>query len=319
MDGRIDEPAVRQDSSRALFPWYRQPGAVPGGPGSAPESPWASLRFETVNGTAAFRYPHSKNRQGRDRMAGMRCIEENGNPGQGGSTRSAVFETREEVEMFLVKMGRKYWAAGGSIAVLLFFGCFTGGFPRAALAGEVTLYPTADATVSYLDADMNFGSDDRVSFGNDFAVTEVFLRTLMRFDVSSISSVTSATLYIWKAECDGCPVPYELRGVQADWVENSVTWNNKPATGDFLVSDFAFALGDWNEIDVTDLVKDWVELGVPNYGLEIRGTNDLGTQVAYVASREWATGSQRPYLLIDTGTTPVVGATWGSIKRLYSS
>lgn len=182
---------------------------------------------------------------------------------------------------------------------------------------EVLLEAVEDASVRSAEPDNNFALDDRLAFGNGIGELDYFTRALLRFDVSGFSAVDLAELYIHKVACTGCPVPYELHQLSATWAESTVTWNNQPSTGAYVISNSAFADGSLQIIDLTALVQEWVGGQSVNYGIQLRGTNELGVQIAEIASDEWPDSSERPILRVVGQYTPVEPLSWGRIKRLF--
>jgi hypothetical protein len=189
--------------------------------------------------------------------------------------------------------------------------------PATARAAEILVYPSADTYVSSADPDLNFGSGDRLVFGNDIGALDTFTEAYLRFDLSAVDTVYLAELDIYRIGCTDCPVPYDLRAVAGDWSEGSVTWNTRPPSGLSYITGEAFSQESWETIDVTGLVREWKSGSLPNHGLVLIAQNALGSQSAEITSREWPSLGERCFLRILTEHTAVAPATWGRMKARY--
>lgn len=94
------------------------------------------------------------------------------------------------------------------------------------------------------------------------------------------------------------------------WLEETVTWHNQPVTGEAYGSTAIPFLdaGKWHSIDVTNLVRGWVNGSLPNDGLIVRGPekDDSGLGWLGFYTRE---SDDSPYLEItfSDGTEVPVG------------
>jgi hypothetical protein len=180
----------------------------------------------------------------------------------------------------------------------------------------ITLDPIADTMVAQGQPNTNFwleagslaikvGYEDRVSEGRGI------VRGLLRFNLSSIpagSAVNSATLrlhYTYWRDYSGYYRRVTAYRVTDPWMEDTVTWNNRPGYGEAygfvdLVagsqSDFHYY--DW---DVTSLVQAWVNRTHNNHGVMLRGDETLGLR----AFGSWETGdAYTPQLVVDFDPPP---------------
>ena len=78
------------------------------------------------------------------------------------------------------------------------------------------------------------------------------------------ASITSATFSIYVANNSGETV--NVHRVEQAWTETSVTWNTRP-NFDSVVSGSFTANSGWQTVDVTDLVKGWMDGTYPNHGI----------------------------------------------------
>jgi hypothetical protein len=101
-----------------------------------------------------------------------------------------------------------------------------------------TLYPTADAYIPSTGG--NYGNNTSLLVGHQsFAGTSIHTRSLLRFDLSSVLSITEATLrlHLNSVIQNTPPQDYYLAGLsQPAWVEDEVNWTrysvgNNWATG----------------------------------------------------------------------------------------
>ena len=113
------------------------------------------------------------------------------------------------------------------------------------------------------------------------------------------ATIDWATLSIYSYDSSGYTV--NVHRVTADWQELSVTWNSFGGSYDAsIVASFVPNTWDWNSIDVTDLVRDWYDGTVPNYGFLLEQGETL---YANYASSESSNIGSRPMLEIGYTTT----------------
>lgn len=191
---------------------------------------------------------------------------------------------------------------------------------------SVRLVPVADAVVRSDQPTKNFGSatelglsKDQDASGNTF-----FLRSYFRFDASSLKGkpVRKAQLYFYENRTSGAGgLPVEAFGVTQAFTESKVTWSSKPTDDGKVLN--SVKVGDnfnrgWKVFDISPLVQRWAG-GATNHGVVIRLKSEStagARRPSYGPSREFATTTLRPYLLVDTtaavsfdkGCGPV--ATW---------
>ena len=147
-------------------------------------------------------------------------------------------------------------------------------------------------------------------------------RILIEFtDLSALSSaetINSAKLglyrYDWK---DGLPITLDAHQITSSWAE-SVTFSTQPSYNSTIESSVTISGTDvgWYEWDVTNLVQQWVDGAIPNYGVAIfdHGTglrqNFVSSDNIGATNPSWAIPPQdtslRPYLYVDF--TPIIPA-----------
>jgi photosystem II stability/assembly factor-like uncharacterized protein len=187
------------------------------------------------------------------------------------------------------------------------------------------LYPNADATVIEGAAGYNFGSTSDMWVGYDHCEPAARARSLVKFDTSAIppgTSISQARLSIYLVNC--CDIGERTHRVIAynvtgNWSESSVTWNSKPGYGAEYGSVWVPSR-TWGryQIDVTSLVRGWVNGTITNRGLMLRSNESSGTDSARLGfgTREASGTTYDPYLTITyTGlageeetTLPAIGS-----------
>ena len=198
----------------------------------------------------------------------------------------------------------------------------------AAFGAGITLQPdeanSKDTFVySFLPVTNIGGSATFLSAGNSPLVgppggqSEHDLNTLIQFDLSAVSytagAVTSATLNLFLIDSAAFnpnvaspsptkPVDLSLHEITESWSETT-TWSTKPTFNE-AAEDLATVTGidQWVSLDVTDLVKDWLNNPASNNGMLIQQTNFEATgmlfHVAVFNSSGGATTELRPFLNI---------------------
>lgn len=136
------------------------------------------------------------------------------------------------------------------------------------------------------------------------------IRSLLQFDLSSIPSsatVTSAKLSLYyktsasTGDHSGSNESY-VRKVISSWDESTVTWDNQPSlstAGQLMLSKSTSATQDFVDIDVTDLVRDWVAAPSSNFGLMMLLQNESPYRQLAFASGDHTESAKRPKLVID--------------------
>lgn len=189
-----------------------------------------------------------------------------------------------------------------------------------ATAVTVTNVATADTHVRIGSPTSIYGSSSPLVVG-DYVSPNSAYRTMLQFDVSSIPSgkVLSATLRLQNAANgvkNGQAYGYVFR-LTNSWSETQASWSNRltgtpwsAAGGDFdgsltngtiLLQPYAVVSNIVYEVNVTALVRGWVDGAYPNDGLVIvspmEGSNTY--RLFYFESRESTTsGAVLPSLVI---------------------
>ncbi|HQE93372.1 MAG TPA: S8 family serine peptidase [Anaerolineae bacterium] len=168
-------------------------------------------------------------------------------------------------------------------------------------------YPSNNAGTT---SDMWAGYDDLLN------PDAQIVRSLLRFDLSEIpayASINSAVLrvfYVGYYDYENYSRTITSYRISSNWSETSVTWNTAPTIGEAYGSVPLIANATqfgWYSIDVTNLVRGWVNGTLPNYGVMLRGPEHSGSDSSWrsFATKE-AGSSYAPYLQI---TYPTMVAT----------
>ena len=155
----------------------------------------------------------------------------------------------------------------------------------------VNFNSVADAGILEGYATSNFGTATDMWAGYDDYLEPdgLRVRSLVKFDVSAIppgTSINSATLNVYYA--GHWDFPSVSRTITAyrpgsDWSEMAVTWNNAPAPSTAYGSVAVVSDSNWRyvSIDVTNLVRGWLNGSIANYGIMLRGPEGSGSDSSW--------------------------------------
>ena len=106
----------------------------------------------------------------------------------------------------------------------------------------------------------------------------------LEFDLSqcpTAEEVTKAEIYIYAIIAPNDP-NIEIMRITESWTESGVNYQNNPAS--VFYKNFGLVNAGWNSIDITDLYKDWLNGGYPNFGIKFSPTANNQTNSAFVSS-----------------------------------
>lgn len=182
--------------------------------------------------------------------------------------------------------------------------CVAAGLPISGIAATHTLNPTEDAYVrSGASADTNYGSNTSLQVRE---ISGHARRSFLKFDISSVSgAVSSATLRVYANSSGGTQTTGAFAVSSSSWSETTITWNTMPTIGALLDTvQITGSSYDWYDLDVTSHVAAAISASASSVTICLQNTDDAAA-VNNVKSRE-ASSSQRPELVINTATTPMV-------------
>lgn len=197
------------------------------------------------------------------------------------------------------------------IAVLAILSTFF--MSAVASADTVTLNPTDDTYVWGFNPDSNYGNSEYLCNGANPGL-QGLVYTLLKFDFSACSgaSIISADLrlYVYGSTGGWPPNSIFISINDADWDENTATWNNFPGRLETTVIPPPTSYGWW-VTDVTSMVQDFVNGTYDNYGFQLWRVEAFVT-VFSMRSREYS--SNRPELVLEFLPVALESGTWAGIK-----
>lgn len=133
-------------------------------------------------------------------------------------------------------------------------------------------------------------------------------RSLLKFDISSIPNSAKINssflkLYLYRNDAPSTKKPASLHNLLAPFDENSVNYSNQPRfqqTPSAVIS-ISDQLNTFLYWDITELVTDWHEKKIPNYGLVLTGLESCYSLVGYLSSYSMDC-LLHPALLVDYST-----------------
>jgi hypothetical protein len=161
-------------------------------------------------------------------------------------------------------------------------------------AAVTSIYDASmDTFVSEWDADARFGSADTFSVRQKGVAN-----ALIAFDIADIptlATVDQATMTIYPTYRTNVNDLYlAVYALEASWWDGDVTWNTAPAASDLVSASITVSgVGAPVEIDVTNLVQQWVADPWNNFGLLLAGDGAKSVEYTFPA---WDHGSMGPTL-----------------------
>lgn len=127
-----------------------------------------------------------------------------------------------------------------------------------------------DTSVNSVYPETNFGTEKKISTGFTNSSNIIFLKfRLEGLSTESFAENDKAILNLWLEESTG-----ELKNIETevllpntDWDEEELTWNNKPSLYSSEIPASLEATPGAIQIDITDLVKQWLAEETENTGL----------------------------------------------------
>lgn len=148
--------------------------------------------------------------------------------------------------------------------------------------------------------------------------------TFLQYDLSKIpykSQITSAKLRVY--DCwhndNGGNGTTNIARVTEEWDEGTLCWNLMPAsTGLYLKESVSPpGVGNWSDWDITEMVREWVHLEQPNYGLMIVNNNEGEYRVDWqFRNRFYNNGELATYIEIEYEPEPEVKITEARLTEI---
>ena len=172
-------------------------------------------------------------------------------------------------------------------------------------------YPTLDTYVmpdqetTYATSDTLYVSDSMITIPGQEPI-DARTRSYLIFDLSSIPTnaiITSASFNFYHAESGEAGEDVNLHAVTGSW-DSSLVWGTRPGRGATAASSEIGGEGyhQWTGSDFIDLVQDWVDGTMINYGIMLECDLDgVYGDIAYGThySVDYADSSYHPYLSIE--------------------
>jgi len=188
---------------------------------------------------------------------------------------------------------------------------------------EVIIYPSKDTCVYENTPDINYGSNSVMYVrGPNTKIYEIYVT----FDLSVIpdgATITLATLYFDILSTN----PTHGRSittyrVNANWAEDTITWNNKAAVTGADLYTWDFASTGWknsgSDANILDLVQKWYSGEYDNYGIRLKEDAGLNSTPIGIGTKE---STNKPYLKVvytlDTDPSALIKA--AAQDYLYSN
>lgn len=175
--------------------------------------------------------------------------------------------------------------------------------------GQVALVPTADAYVrNGTYATQNFGSATDLVIKSTTAAN-LGRNAYLKFDVSTIASLTSAKLRLYGQLSDAITENLTLTAYQAantTWVEGSINWNNQPETATAALATVVVPDNTprWYELDLTDFVQAQRAAGQNVISIELKGPLNSTSYIGFASSNASANVPELVVVSVAAPTAP---------------
>jgi hypothetical protein len=205
----------------------------------------------------------------------------------------------------------------GKLVIYVIVAVVTGAF-----ATPLTIQPGPEGKDTYIEI------NDTTPHGDNFDLKVrrgidagglLTCRTFIEFDLSAYSgvTVTQAELRFWSVYGSEPLNPIVGKQVSNSWDEATLIWDNRPGFGGG--SFYMAEAGDYYYMDITDLVYQWVTLGIPNYGLCIKFEDESvpNDGIVFYSGDNTDYPEKRPALLIWSPQLAVEPASFGAVKAAF--
>lgn len=186
----------------------------------------------------------------------------------------------------------------------------------------VTINPTMDAAIYESSPEEQMGSLNYCWTGIDDGNCDSLI--LFSLDDYTYDEFLEATLEVYVyTYWETIPSINWIAKVADDWDEDTVCWENNPGFDDTLIVFFTdIPLDEWCTIDVTPIVKVWLQAGDPNFGFYVSSYEDPSGEDAFWGvqfySKEYPDLDRHPKLNLVFGFTTVQTSSIGQIKALFN-
>jgi hypothetical protein len=170
-------------------------------------------------------------------------------------------------------------------------------------ANKKTFYAHSDTYVASDTPGTNYCNDPSVAISTHQEIIGLIYFFIGIDDIPTGSTIDKATLKLY------CTMITEnsnvtISRISGGWEECSVNWNNRPGWDSPVIQSQPEGTYQWWEIDVTDIVKEWVTFGKLNYGFYLE-KNSSG--LIMFNSSEYSSNQPRLEINYTEGTFPANG------------
>jgi hypothetical protein len=182
-----------------------------------------------------------------------------------------------------------------------------------------SIVTSADSYVCSDTTGSNYGTSNILRFGErDYSPEDIKYSTYLKFPMNSIpagAKLLSAKLALTNA------VTYDpdkhgnifIYRSTSDWTESGISYGNTPTYDAVVYKVLVFnnrSLNQENQVDVTEIVRKWVDENEPNYGFALPSKSwGTGSNAMSVHSKEAINISYRPKLIISYSLPPELSNT----------
>jgi hypothetical protein len=160
---------------------------------------------------------------------------------------------------------------------------------------------SADTYIDQSNPTSNYGTATSLSLKNQAGQ---YAYALLQFSFSGLptANLVSATFYFTVSSFQNTPnTVVTAKIVTSSWAEGSVTYNTAPTVGS-SIGDVTISSAAQYSIDITTQVQNWLNGTDTNYGFRLEVGGSLADQIY---SKDYATASSRPYLILVYDTSKV--------------
>lgn len=144
------------------------------------------------------------------------------------------------------------------------------------MATQTTLQATGTTFVSSTLADLNLSANPIIVVGTSPVYGNAI--SYLKFDLSALAGQTASSailrLFVF-VKTGGTPTPITVNRALSDFNINTVTYNSQPL---FVQTGSSTTVSDedvlqYIEIDITELINQWLNQTFPNFGMALAGTD----------------------------------------------
>lgn len=160
----------------------------------------------------------------------------------------------------------------------------------------------ADAQVYEGNAANNYGTTNSLQVKRTYGSSNI-RTSYLKFDLSSFNlyQIGKAVIRLYLRTNDNQPVPAIIEAIHVidnNWNENTIVWNNKPATSRSIATTFVQAQGRFYEWDITEFIKELSPSSTNNTIITIALQDITGSNALLTFSSKDHTNN-RPQLIIN--------------------